>query len=133
VQEIAERPTTKEPTGADRFATAERKGFSYALGILGIEQGAAYNETARAWNRFELKTRLGDLLGKAILYLFALLVGWTTLYLAAPTFGARPDDYIALFLWGAAANIVGGQSINLASIWQKRRTEGETPEPKPEG
>jgi hypothetical protein len=133
VQEIAERPTTKEPTGADRFATAEEGRLSYVLGILGIEQGAAYNETARAWNRFELKTRLGDLLGKAILYLFALLVGWTTLYLAAPTFGARPDDYIALFLWGAAANIVGGQSINLASIWQKRRTEGETPEPKPEG
>ncbi len=128
VQEIAERPTTKEPTGVDRFATAEAGRFSYALGILGIEPGQAHHETARAWNRFELKTRLGDLLGKAILYLFALLVGWTTLYLAAPTFGAKPDDYIALFLWGAAANIVGGQSINLASIWQKRRMEGETPE-----
>ena len=128
VREAATPPTPKDVTAADRFAAAATGKFSYALSILAVEQGTAYSETARAWNRFEMRTRVGDLAGKATLYLFALLVGWTTLYLAAPTFGAKPDDYIALFLWGAAANIVGGQSINLASIWQKRRTEGETPQ-----
>ena len=133
VQEMAQRATPQEPGAAELFAAAEGHGFSYALDILRAAPGEALHETARAWNRFELKTRLGDLLGKAILYVFALLVGWTTLYLAAPTFGAKPDDYIALFLWGAAANIVGGQSINLASIWQKRRAEGEAMELKPEG
>jgi hypothetical protein len=133
VEEMARQPTSKEPTAAAMFAAAEGHGFSYALDILRAGSGEAVREKAQAWNRFELKTRLGDLLGKAILYVFALLVGWTTLYLAAPTFGAKPEDYIALFLWGAAANVVSGQSINLASIWQKRRTEGETSGPKPEG
>jgi hypothetical protein len=121
---------------ADRLTGAARGNFSYALNILSAEKPerdvqAAQAETRRAWNRFELKTRLAGVLGGAIVYIFTLLVGWATIYEASPTFGAKPEDYVTLILWGAAANVIGGQAINLSSIWQKQRKEPE-PQPKPE-
>lgn len=65
---------------------------------------------------YTVRVRLGSLLVKALVYLFALGVGWAALYLSNPTFGARPEDYIALFLWGATVNVIAGQQISLNSI-----------------
>jgi hypothetical protein len=56
------------------------------------------------------------LLVTAILYLFALAVGWVSLYAGSATFGADPQSYISLFLWGAVVETVRGQTISLTSL-----------------
>ena len=56
-----------------------------------------------------------------IVYVFTLAVGWLTLYAASPTFGADPQEYITLFLWGVAAAAVGGQAVSLESIYEKAK------------
>lgn len=71
---------------------------------------------AEAWMSYTVRVRSGSLLVKALVYLFALAVGWAALYLSNLTFGARPEDYIALFLWGATVNVIAGQQISLNSI-----------------
>lgn len=75
---------------------------------------------AQSWTAYTFKMRLGVIAVRILVYVFALLVGWSTLYLGNPTFGARPEDYIALFLWGATVNIIGGQQIKIESILQHK-------------
>lgn len=69
----------------------------------------------KAFALYELKVRIGTALVMLLAYLFALLVGWATLYLNNQTFGA-PEDYLTLFLWGATVNVVAGQQIKLENI-----------------
>lgn len=49
-------------------------------------------------------------------YLFALAVGWVSIYVASDTFGADPQDYITLFLWGSVVETVRGQAITLTGL-----------------
>ena len=74
----------------------------------------------RAWKAHTFKIQAGALVVKGLLYLFAMLVGWAALYLSNQTFGARPEDYISLFLWGATVNVIGGQQLSLNSIYQHK-------------
>jgi hypothetical protein len=131
-QEIAPRPSPA--ADADAFIVAEAGKISYALTVLDeLPAGEKKREKQKAWNRFELRTKTAGLTARLIVYLFVLGVGWATLYLASPTFGSKPEDYIALFLWGAAANVVGGQSIDLKTIYQKEAKPGQAPaEPEEE-
>jgi hypothetical protein len=78
---------------------------------------------AEAWTSYTVRVQLGSLLVKALVYMFALGVGWTALYLSNLTFGARPEDYIALFLWGATVNVIAGQQISLDSILGQKTQE----------
>jgi len=59
-------------------------------------------------------------LGKAaiavIAFLFVLAVGWISIYMRSDTFGANPMDYITLFLWGATAEAVRGQTLSLTGL-----------------
>ncbi len=92
-----------------------RAGVSFAL------SAEPKRAVARADNfELSLKRRLqlsgGALLVTLVLYLFALTVGWISLYANAPTFGADPQQYISLFLWGATIETVRGQTINLISL-----------------
>jgi hypothetical protein len=68
------------------------------------------------WERFSLVLQWRRLAVAVVVYLFTLFVGWVTLYANAPTFGANREDYITLFLWGVASNVVGGQTVDLKSI-----------------
>jgi hypothetical protein len=140
IKEIADKaakeitPTPPPTADADAFTSAEAGEVSYDLSILDqLPAGKRKREIQKAWNRFELRTKTASLTARLIVYLFALLVGWATLYLASPTFGAKPEDYIALFLWGVAANVVGGQSIDLKTIYQKETKPGQAPAEPQEG
>jgi hypothetical protein len=73
-------------------------------------------ESRPDWEKFSLVLQWRRLLVAAVVYLFTLFVGWITLYANAPTFGANREDYITLFLWGVASNVVGGQTVDLKSI-----------------
>jgi hypothetical protein len=85
--------------------------------------------TAQAWTAYTLRVQLGGLLVKGLVYLFALLVGWAALYLSNLTFGARPEDYIALFLWGATVNVIAGQQVKLENIYGHTVEELKLPSP----
>lgn len=69
------------------------------------------------WQDFTLGVRWRAVLIQGLLYIFAMLVGWAALYLPNTTFGARPEDYITLFLWGATVNVVAGNQIKLETIY----------------
>ena len=78
--------------------------------------------------RFRLQRRwllAGDTLVTLIALLFALVVGFVTIYGVSPTFGADPKEYVALFLWGAAVPVLGGQTPSLQAIYAKA-TQGGT-------
>lgn len=51
-----------------------------------------------------------------LVYLFALAVGWITLYVADATFGADPKQYITLFLWGAVVETVRGKTVDMGLL-----------------
>lgn len=72
------------------------------------------------WQKFNLSLEWRRLAVAAVVYLFTLFVGWITLYASAPTFGANREDYITLFLWGVASNVVGSQTIDLKSIMTRQ-------------
>ncbi len=86
------------------------------------QAGPARSEPQRAFDRYELKIRVGTALVMLLAYLFALLVGWAALYLTNQTFGASPTDYLTLFLWGATVNVVAGQQIKLENIYGHKAT-----------
>lgn len=95
--------------------------------------GQATTPAQKAFALYELKVRIGTALVMLLAYLFALLVGWATLYLNNQTFGA-PEDYLTLFLWGATVNVVAGQQIKLENIYghkAKQLLQPATGEPKP--
>ncbi len=115
--------------------------------LMGGRQAQAAAETPQQqdllYKKFVRSIRWQTGLIQGLIYLFALLVGWAALYLPNATFGARPEDYITLFLWGATVNVVAGSQIKLESIWGHKVTEvklngqsaatqgnaGETPDP----
>lgn len=70
--------------------------------------------------QLSLKRKLQLSLGAAaisiIAFIFILAVGWISIYVASDIFGANPMDYITLFLWGATAEAVRGQTISLTGL-----------------
>jgi hypothetical protein len=70
--------------------------------------------------QLSLKRRLQLSLGAAaisiIAFIFILAVGWISIYIVSDIFGANPMDYITLFLWGATAEAVRGQTISLTGL-----------------
>jgi hypothetical protein len=48
-----------------------------------------------------------------------------TLYVSSATFGANPEDYITLLLWGVASNAIGAQTINLKAMYDKTKKTNE--------
>jgi hypothetical protein len=72
------------------------------------------------WRRFDLVLQWRRIAVGAVVYLFTLFVGWITLYGSSPTFGANREDYITLFLWGVASNVIGGQAVDLKAIFSRQ-------------
>lgn len=106
--------TGETPAAADQWQQV-------IAAVAGAPDGAtAGDSAAKAWTSYTIRMRLSGLLVKLLVYLFALGVGWAALYLSNPTFGARPEDYIALFLWGATVNVIAGQQINLNTILDQK-------------
>lgn len=109
------KPPSYDVTGGAPAATDQWQQVIAA--VAGAPDSRTPGEAAaEGWMSYTVRVRLGSLLVKALVYLFALGVGWAALYLSNPTFGARPEDYIALFLWGATVNVIAGQQISLNSI-----------------
>lgn len=72
------------------------------------------------WRKFDLVLQWRRITVSAVVYLFTLFVGWITLYGSSPTFGSNREDYITLFLWGVASNVVGGQAVDLKSVFSRQ-------------
>ena len=72
------------------------------------------------WRKFNLVLQWRRIAVSGVVYIFTLFVGWITLYGSSPTFGANREDYITLFLWGVASNVVGGQGLDLKSIFTRQ-------------
>jgi hypothetical protein len=90
-------------------------GLSFSMG-----ESAAPATDSSARIRLSFKRKLQLSIGQAvvavIVFLFILAVGWISIYVKTDTFGANPMDYITLFLWGATAEAVRGQTINLTTL-----------------
>lgn len=86
-------------------------------------------------DKFELtRIRRFQLLGtRAIVgivaYVFALLVGFVSIYAVSPTFGAQPMEYISLYLWGAVIETVRGQTITFSSLQTLFKEKVQPPAP----
>jgi hypothetical protein len=96
---------------------------SLALLVDIVDEGRVQAQPGKAeqsWTAYTFRLKFGVIAVQLLVYLFALLVGWATLYLGNDTFGARLEDYIALFLWGATINIISGQQIKIESILQHK-------------
>lgn len=106
------------PASGAGLAADPLDGFFSVLARFTLGERASAEE--RAWTAYEFKVQTGGLVVKGLLYLFAMLVGWAALYVSNQTFGARPEDYIALFLWGATVNVIGGQQLGLDAIYQHK-------------
>jgi hypothetical protein len=132
----------KEETRKKMDAATTMAEFGQALRDAGVDPqldpGAAFAtagapdaaRTATSTVRLSLKRKLQLSLGAAaisiIAFIFILAVGWISIYVASDVFGANPMDYITLFLWGATAEAVRGQTISLTSlktVAQKQGTE----------
>ncbi len=103
-------PPGKAPAGPRDFLVG-----SYEKEVVREEALAA----PAAWERAGLKLRWQRFGVFGIVYIFTLVVGWITLYVAAPTFGADPREYVTLFLWGVSATTVGAQAISLQGIFDR--------------
>jgi hypothetical protein len=105
---------------AEAGVQAIRDALAPSAALVGDAQAAKALRTPtpeQAFDRFELRIRVGTVLVMLLAYIFALLVGWAALYLTNQTFGASPTDYLTLFLWGATVNVVAGQQIKLENIY----------------
>lgn len=108
---------------------------------VGTEQPVATQERPvplhiqwwRTWildqhNRLRL-TRLGLI---SVLYIVLLWFGLNTIYVKNDTFGADPvGDYLALVLWGLAADTARARSAELTSITQRLFGDSEQPAAQP--
>jgi hypothetical protein len=52
----------------------------------------------------------------ALTYVFVLVVGWLSIYVASDTFGADPMQYVTLFLWGVTVETVRGKTVTLSAL-----------------
>jgi hypothetical protein len=70
--------------------------------------------------RFRIRKRLvvntARALIAAITVGFVLVVGFVTLYVKSPTFGADAMDYITLFLWGSTVETIRGQTVGFEGL-----------------
>ncbi|MCA9940817.1 MAG: hypothetical protein KC418_19400 [Anaerolineales bacterium] len=89
------------------------------------ELAMSLNRRESALRRVALGLQWGRLGLMLAVFLFTLLVGYITLYANAPTFGANREDYITILLWGVGTNLIGAQTINLSSIYNKKEAGGE--------
>lgn len=74
-----------------------------------------------AWKRERTRLKWGSIAVAVVVYVFTLAVGMITLYVTPSTFGADPQDYVTLFLWGLASNLLGGQAIDLKALHTKAK------------
>jgi len=49
-------------------------------------------------------------------WLIVLGVGWISLYVKSPTFGADPSSYVSLVLWSAATEALRGKALSLTAL-----------------
>ncbi len=68
-----------------------------------------------SWKR-KLLLSVPGAIAAIVAYLFTLVVGWVSIYVASDTFGANPQDYISLFLWGSVVETVRGKVITLTGL-----------------
>ncbi len=90
------------------------------LASFSAQAAAASTGVAPANLKVSLKRKLqlyvGAFTATAVFYLFALAVGWVSLYASVPTFGATPKEYISLFLWAVAVEAVRGKTLTPGSL-----------------
>jgi hypothetical protein len=90
-----------------------------ALDSLDLSELPPEPSPSAPWKRYTWGLQWRRLLVFSLVYIFTLLVGWITLYNNNPTFGAQPQDYVAVLLWGVTANIFSSQTIDLKTLYQK--------------
>lgn len=95
-----------------------RPGVAYDVRREGKLGEAASDRISMSLRR-KLQLSTGSLLVGLVVYLFAVAVGWVTLYVSKETFGADPAQYLTLFLWGASVEAVRGQTLNLEAVYEK--------------
>ncbi len=120
-----ERGALDSRTAAEGGVQTIRDALQLSAGLTDgvVPPGQPPSASQQAFDRYERKIQLGSLAVKVLVYLFALLVGWSTLYLTNQTFGASPTDYLTLFLWGATVNVVAGQQIKLEDIYKHKAVQ----------
>ncbi len=91
--------------------------------VPGISFDVRQEPVARAVSdqfRLERKRKIllsaGKVFAAAIVYVFALWVGWVTLYVKSDTFGTDAQEYITLFLWGSVIETVRGKTVSLGTL-----------------
>jgi len=98
----------------------------------GLDFAAEPHEPARSradvfelsWKR-KLLLSVPGALAAIVGYVFALAVGWVSIYVASDTFGANPQEYISLFLWGGVVEAVRGNTITLTGLKAIQSGAGE--------
>jgi hypothetical protein len=87
---------------------------------FGTKGYAAEQLAARPELNLSFKTQItlrgGALIVGVIAYVFALLVGFITLYVVNDTFGADAQQYLSLFVWGAAIETVRAKAVTLTDL-----------------
>lgn len=96
--------------------------------LLNQKQGRTFGTKERVdalWSahpelQLSFKTELvlsgGKLVVGVIAYVFALAVGFITLYMVNDTFGVDAQQYLSLFVWGAAVETVRAKSVTLTNL-----------------
>ena len=95
-------------------------GISFSQSSALLKGKAVSNHFRLSFIR-KLQLTVPNLLVTFILYFFTLTVGWISLYASSTTFGANPEDYISLLLWGSTVEVVRGKTINLQAIYEKKK------------
>ncbi|HVQ38031.1 MAG TPA: hypothetical protein VMS31_10890 [Pyrinomonadaceae bacterium] len=90
-------------------------GVSFAIGGE-PELAGGSSSRLQLSTKTQLQLTLGSAIVSIIFFLFALAVGWISIYVKSDTFGANPMEYITLFLWGATAEAIRGQTITLTNL-----------------
>jgi hypothetical protein len=97
------------------------EGASSAVGLT--EDDGRGEGLFSSWGLYRLRLNLLRISAFLIIYAFTLAIGWATIYVAKPTFGADVQDYLTLLLWSATSTTIGGQMFDLKSIYSQANTE----------
>ncbi len=103
------------PYGLDQELNRLETGRSFAAKGYVEAQLAARPELNLSF-KTQVTVHGGALIVGVIVYVFALLVGFVTLYVANDTFGADAQQYLSLFLWGAAIETVRAKAVTLTDL-----------------
>lgn len=102
--------------GLDNELIQSPLGRTFATG----DYAAARLSAGRPDLELSVKTRLtvqgAALFAGVVVYVFALAVGFVTVYMANDTFGADAQHYLSLFLWAAVVETVRGKAITLTEL-----------------